>query len=217
MRGLKKVGKKSRRATGSSVSLDRVIGITSRGNSGISLNLSTNELAYIASGVVVFYNVQSNQSSNYDPDTGGQYVTNTSVITNTRTITTSDSSIRTGIDVLKSSNKTITRDIGSKIVDTSVIPYVRSRIVDFAAVHMKPNSVIYVTLDGADVSMYCTMGTRLVISGLTTNISLNQMTKVRNVTTVGNVTITKLATVLLGTDNKVFVKVDGSSNGIFEV
>lgn len=163
------------------------------------------------------YNVQSNQSSNYDPDTGGQYVTNTSVITNTRTITTSDSSIRTGIDVLKSSNKTITRDIGSKIVDTSVIPYVRSRIVDFAAVHMKPNSVIYVTLDGADVSMYCTMGTRLVISGLTTNISLNQMTKVRNVTTVGNVTITKLATVLLGTDNKVFVKVDGSSNGIFEV
>lgn len=61
MRGLKKVGKKSRRATGSSVSLDRVIGITSRGNSGISLNLSTNELAYIASGVVVFYNVQSNQ------------------------------------------------------------------------------------------------------------------------------------------------------------
>ena len=60
MRGLKKVGKKSRRVTGSSVSLDRVIGITSRGNSGVSLNTPSNELAYIASGVVVFYNVQSN-------------------------------------------------------------------------------------------------------------------------------------------------------------
>jgi WD40 repeat protein len=60
MRGLKKVGKKSRRVPGSSVSLDRVIGITSRGNSGVSLNSPSNELAYIASGVVVFYNVQAN-------------------------------------------------------------------------------------------------------------------------------------------------------------
>lgn len=60
MRGLKKGGKKARRVPGSSVSLDRVIGITSRGNSGVSLNTSSNELAYIASGVVVFYNVQTN-------------------------------------------------------------------------------------------------------------------------------------------------------------
>jgi len=46
--------------------------------------------------------------------------------------------------------------VGNRIVDTSIIPFVRSRTVNVTATNMRPNTRVYVFFDGVDVSEHCT-------------------------------------------------------------
>ena len=47
------------------ISLDKIIGITSKGNNSIAVNPQTSEIAFIASGVVCFYNSLTNKQEYY--------------------------------------------------------------------------------------------------------------------------------------------------------
>ena len=45
--------------------------------------------------------------------------------------------------------------ISSRIVDRGLVPFVRSRNVEFDARSMKPNTRVYGFFDGVDVTSYC--------------------------------------------------------------
>lgn len=64
MKAGRPVVKKSRAVRQPSVSaptLEKVIGTTAKGNNSIAYNNATGDVAYVASGVVVFYNPESNK------------------------------------------------------------------------------------------------------------------------------------------------------------
>ena len=61
---------------------------------------------------------------------------------------------RTGIQYTVTPTTT-TQVIDSKILDSSVIPYMRSNTILFSATRMKPNTRVYPFFDGTDVSAYC--------------------------------------------------------------
>lgn len=77
-----------------------------------------------------------------------------------RTVTTTTSNdvsnqSRTGTTTTFSPN-TITENIGSRVVDVSVIPFMRSRIVRFTASGLRPNRELYAFFDNVNVDEYIT-------------------------------------------------------------
>lgn len=84
------------------------------------------------------------------------------------TITTSsvDAAARVGLEISKSPITTIQKDLGTKVVDLSVAPFIRSRIVDFFATGLKPSTVFYSTFDGIDVTDYCSSALELKFDGV---------------------------------------------------
>ena len=52
--------------------------------------------------------------------------------------------------------RTTTRNAGSSVVNTDVIPFMRSRVVNVTGRGFKPNARLYAFFDGADVSSYIT-------------------------------------------------------------
>ena len=50
----------------------------------------------------------------------------------------------------------VTHRLGSKVIDVSIIPFIRSRVIAFSAIRMKPNTKVYAFFDGEDVNAYCT-------------------------------------------------------------
>ena len=52
-------------------------------------------------------------------------------------------------------SRTDTHDLGDVIKDVQIIPYIRSRTVDFYATKMKPNTRVYAFFDGQNVSEHC--------------------------------------------------------------
>lgn len=51
--------------------------------------------------------------------------------------------------------ETQTQSAGTSVRNVNLVPFMRSRIVDFKAVGMKPNSKVYAFFDGEDVNAYC--------------------------------------------------------------
>jgi len=72
----------------------------------------------------------------------------------TRTTTTTQRQSRTGIQ-LNVRPGTQTQSIGPKVVDVSVIPFMRSRVIQVTAESLKPNTRVYAFFDDEDVSAYC--------------------------------------------------------------
>lgn len=54
------------------------------------------------------------------------------------------------------SNFTDLQFVGESVIDTAVIPYIRSKNVVFSCVGLKPNTRFYASFDGIDVSAYIT-------------------------------------------------------------
>ena len=71
--------------------------------------------------------------------------------TNTTTRTFEDEILR---DWLSSSVQEVDIDFGDRVVDVSVIPWIRSRDIHFRGVGFKPNTKLYLFFDGADVTEY---------------------------------------------------------------
>jgi len=76
--------------------------------------------------------------------------TTVSRVTNTNTTQQS----RTGVR-LKAIPRTITRDLGDKVVNIAYIPFIRTREVQFQARGLKPNTRVYAFFDDVDVNSYC--------------------------------------------------------------
>ena len=52
---------------------------------------------------------------------------------------------------------TTTENVGDRVIDTSIIPFMRSRQIQFVARGMKPNTKLYAFFDGENVSDYITV------------------------------------------------------------
>ena len=52
--------------------------------------------------------------------------------------------------------ETVLTPAGERVVDTSFVPFIRSRRVYFQGDQLKPNTKMYVFFDGKDISSYCT-------------------------------------------------------------
>lgn len=158
----------------------------------------------VTSSVVDNYGTTTNSSTITDASTGGKTVTNSTLVTNAQSVTTTDVSIKSGVEILTSSTKTLTSDLGTKVIDTSIVPYIRSKVLDFAAQHMKPETTLYATFDGIDVTDYCLPAVEIVVNGTFDKTA----EKVKS----GS----KVATILLAKSDRVFVKTDADSTGEFE-
>lgn len=60
---------------------------------------------------------------------------------------------RSGLEI-QSRERVIQASIGDRIVDASLLPYIRSKSVDFVAHNLKPNTQLFATFDNVDISEY---------------------------------------------------------------
>lgn len=70
------------------------------------------------------------------------------------TTTTSTTQIRTGLKT-ELSFDTVQKSEGDRVVDTTIIPFIRSRKIYFKATNLKPCTNVNVFFDGEDVTPYC--------------------------------------------------------------
>jgi hypothetical protein len=101
--------------------------------------------------------------------------TGSSVTSSGRTTTTTnfiDVTTETVVNRVVAS-ETIREVIGDRIVDVSLIPFMRSKLVYFKAEGLQPNTQVFPYFDGLDVSAYCKMEPFV-------NINVNKQTEVGN-------------------------------------
>ena len=79
------------------------------------------------------------------------------------TLTTQESSARAGLQ-FSSAAKTITSSLGEKVIDSSIIPFIRSKPVKFIAQNLRPETVLFATFDGIEVSEYCYQASRMQLT-----------------------------------------------------
>ena len=63
---------------------------------------------------------------------------------------------RTGIRTEITGVDTVRNSIGDRVVDVSIVPFIRARTITIAVTNMKPNTRVYPFFDGTAVSAYCT-------------------------------------------------------------
>ena len=63
---------------------------------------------------------------------------------------------RTGIRTEITGVDTVRNSIGERVVDVSIVPFIRARTITIAVTNMKPNTRVYPFFDGTDVAAYCT-------------------------------------------------------------
>jgi hypothetical protein len=83
--------------------------------------------------------------------------------TRTTTTTTTNSQTRTGV---KSQivPETITKSIGDRVVDVSIIPYMRAKSVLFVASDFKPDTILYPFFDGTAVEKYTVRANKFILA-----------------------------------------------------
>lgn len=95
-------------------------------------------------------------NSNSDPffvnGGSGVGVTNTATTTTDTSVTRTDQ--RQGVS-RSISSRTDAYTVTDNVKDVRIIPYVRSKIIDFYASNLKPNTRIYIMFDGIDVTEHC--------------------------------------------------------------
>ncbi|MCK9369118.1 DUF4815 domain-containing protein [Candidatus Dojkabacteria bacterium] len=79
------------------------------------------------------------------------------------TTTVQDKITQLGLEIKTGAVQTVTKDLGTKVVDTSIVPFIRSRIIDFSATGLKPKTVLYATFDDIDVTDYCFPATKITV------------------------------------------------------
>jgi hypothetical protein len=98
---------------------------------------------------------------------------------NRTTTTTSTGQTRSGV-LSQVVPETITQSIGDRVVDVSVIPYMRSRSILFTATDFKPDTVLYPFFDNTNVEKYVARANRFILAGN----GLNYRTTTSNTETV---------------------------------
>jgi hypothetical protein len=77
-------------------------------------------------------------------------------ITVTQTVEQETLQSRTGIRNEITGSDAVRNSVGDRVVDVSVIPFIRSRDISVGVTGMKPNTRVYAFFDGEPVSEYCT-------------------------------------------------------------
>ena len=77
-------------------------------------------------------------------------------IVQTQTVRNEVLQTRTGIRNEITGTDTVRNSIGARVVDVSIIPFIRARNVTISVTGMKPNTRIYPFFDSENVSIYCT-------------------------------------------------------------
>lgn len=90
--------------------------------------------------------------SESETDARGTTVRSTTTTTNTTNTTTE--SQRTGVS-RSISSRTDSYTVSDNVKDVRIIPYIRSKVIDFYASNLKPNTRIYIMFDGIDVTEHC--------------------------------------------------------------
>lgn len=128
---------------------------------------------------------------------GSQAIQSTSTTTTTSlTTTVNETSTRTGIEVERSAISTVTRDLGNKVVDTSIVPFIRSRVIDFSASRLKPSTQLFASFDSVDVTTYCTQAPVIYL------------TTVANAKRVRKIGASNAANVILLKTDRAYIKMD---------
>ena len=100
----------------------------------------------------------SNQNDVTTVDNGDSTTTVTTTNTETTTITTtSTGQTRSGMNTTVTSS-TNTLNLGTRVVETNFIPFIRSRKIYFKAELLKPNTRFYAFFDNVNVTNYCNQG-----------------------------------------------------------
>ena len=128
---------------------------------------------------------------------GSQAIQSTATTTTT-TLTTkvNQTTFRTGIETERSAVSTVTRDLGNKVVDTSIVPFIRSRVVNFSATKMKPTTELFAAFDSIDVTRYCTQAPVIYV------------TTVKNATRVRKIGAGKAGDIILLKGDRAYVNMD---------
>jgi len=128
---------------------------------------------------------------------GSQAIQSTSTTkTTSLTTTVNETATRTGIEVERSAISTVTRDLGNKVVDTSIVPFIRSRVIDFAATRLKPSTQLFAAFDDVDVTNYCTQAPVIYLA------------TVSNATRVRKIGASNSANVILLKTDRAYIKMD---------
>lgn len=78
------------------------------------------------------------------------------------TLTTQESFAQTGLAFSKKA-QTITTNLGEKVVDTSIIPYIREKTIVFVAQGLKPSTDLFATFDNVPVADYIHQADRMTL------------------------------------------------------
>ena len=81
----------------------------------------------------------------------------------TTTTTTTQAQTRSGI-LSQIAPETITKSIGDRVVDVSIIPYMRAKTVLFVATDFKPDTVLFPFFDGAAVEKYTVRANKFILA-----------------------------------------------------
>ena len=131
---------------------------------------------------------------------GGEVGRNTTVVSSTSGITRSGVATSVAVD-------TITQSIGDRVVDVSVIPYMRTKSVLFTGSDFKPDVVMYPFFDNATVEKYVARANRFILAQ--NNLAYNvKPSEAETLTVYDNTTLTS---------NGTCVGVKTSNNSLFVV
>lgn len=122
--------------------------------------------------------------------------------TNSTGIFADDSHTRTG-SITTTSTSTSIQVIDDKIVDTSVVPYMRTRDVAFSAVGLKPQTKVYAFFDNVNVGLYCKQTDKAYGADMITDVDGN---------ITGTFTIPNNSAVRFRTGSKQFTLIDNPEN-----
>jgi hypothetical protein len=81
----------------------------------------------------------------------------------TTTTTTTQNQTRNGI-LSQVVPETITKSIGDRVVDVSIIPYMRAKTVLFVGTDFKPDTVLYPFFDGTSVEQYTVRANKFILA-----------------------------------------------------
>lgn len=150
----------------------------------------------VSKGVTVNATSSSNDAVSTS-STGGRAIETTETTTVTKTTTTvNETNLRPGLEIERSAISTVTRDLGAKVVDTSIVPFIRSRVVDFSATKLKPQTILFAAFDGVDVTKYCTLAPVIYVT------TVAKATRVRKIGT------SKAADIILLKTDRAYIKMD---------
>ena len=85
---------------------------------------------------------------------GGQAGQQVGGVTTTTAITTTSNQARSGLRTTVVPDTQL-KELGSRVVETNFVPFIRSRKIFFKGELMKPNTKVFAFFNGADVTNYC--------------------------------------------------------------